>query len=256
MPFETDCHSSNGALFQLENMIERGSEVPQPAAIIVETVQAEGGINVASVDWIRRLSELAARNKVVLIVDDIQVGCGRTGTFFSFERAGIKPDIVCLSKAIGGMGMPMAITLIKPELDVWSPGEHLGTFRGNNLAFVAGAAALDFWRSPLFTQQLEARSQAIRNCLVQILGKYPEHVKEIRGIGMIQGLVGFDPKFIQSVLRAAFDCGLIVETAGRANEVLKLLPPLTISDSELEEGLSILASAVAQAVRNARAASH
>src|SRR5699024_8669135 len=113
------------------------SGIDLPAAIIVETVQGEGGINAASDEWLRGIEKIARKFGILLIVDDIQAGCGRTGTFFSFEKAGIKPDIVCLSKSIGGYGLPMAITLFTEELDIWSPGEHNGTFRGNNLAFIA-----------------------------------------------------------------------------------------------------------------------
>jgi diaminobutyrate-2-oxoglutarate transaminase len=201
-------------------------------------------VNVASGDWIRRLSEFAGRYGIVLIVDDVQVGCGRTGTFFSFERAGIKPDIVCISKAIGGMGMPMALTLIKPELDTWAPGDHVGTFRGNNLGFVAGAAALDYWRGPAFERGLEARSRTVRTHLLRLLHKYPHSLTEVRGIGMIQGLVCVGSKLAASIQRAAFARGLIVELAGPNREVIKLLPPLTIGEGELEEGLSLLSSAV------------
>ena len=103
-------------------------------------MQGEGGLNVARVEWLRRLRALCDERKIVLIVDDIQAGCGRTGTFFSFEPAGIKPDIVTLSKSLSGYGLPFAVVLIKPELDVWKPGEHNGTFRGNNHAFVTATA--------------------------------------------------------------------------------------------------------------------
>lgn len=249
--FEADSGLDGDSLSMLETKLADCSEASRPAAIIVETVQAEGGVNVASGDWVRRLADLAARNKILLIVDDIQVGCGRTGTFFSFERAGIEPDIICLSKAIGGIGMPMALVLIRPELDVWAPGDHVGTFRGNNLAFVAGAAALDYWRMPAFERQLEVRSRKMRTQLIRLLDQHPDHLKEVRGLGMIQGLVCASPVLAASILRSAFARGLIVELAGRTNDVVKLLPPLTISDSELEEGLSILALAVADAVQNA-----
>ena len=146
MPFDGFPGAGDDSLVFLEGMLAPGSGIENPAAIIVETIQAEGGINVASDDWLRRLADLARQRGILLIVDDIQVGCGRTGTFFSFERAGIVPDMVCLSKAIGGIGMPMSLTLIKPALDLWQPGEHNGTFRGNNLGFVAASAALDYWK--------------------------------------------------------------------------------------------------------------
>jgi diaminobutyrate-2-oxoglutarate transaminase len=215
----------------------------KPGAIIVETVQAEGGINVASPEWLRGLSELASAEGIPLIVDDIQVGCGRTSHFFSFERAGIRPDIVCVSKAIGGIGMPMALALIKPELDLWKPGEHTGTFRGNNLAFVAAAAALDYWRDDALARQVAKHGLLMRDRLAAIAARHPEHCTEVRGIGMIQGLVWRDGQLATAVSRAAFARSLIVETCGPDGEVTKLLPPLVIGADELEEGLAILSEA-------------
>ncbi|MFC8586505.1 aspartate aminotransferase family protein, partial [Streptomyces sp. NPDC057217] len=117
-----------------------GSGLDHPAAVIVETVQGEGGINVARAQWLRALADLCRRHDMLLIVDDVQMGCGRTGDFFSFEEAGITPDIVTLSKSISGYGLPMALCLFRPELDLWEPGEHNGTFRGNNPAFVTATA--------------------------------------------------------------------------------------------------------------------
>jgi diaminobutyrate-2-oxoglutarate transaminase len=248
--FEANSEQDSDSLSGFETKIAGYPRNARPAAIIVETVQAEGGVNVASREWIRRLAELAKRNNILLIVDDIQAGCGRTGAFFSFERAGIEPDIVCLSKAIGGIGMPMAIVLIKPELDVWAPGDHVGTFRGNNLAFVAGAAALDYWRTPAFGRELEMKSRKVRAHLDGMLDQYPDRFREVRGLGMIQGLVCASPTLADSILDAAFARGLIVELAGHANDVVKLLPPLNISDAELDEGLCILASAVADATHD------
>ncbi|HEU4594572.1 MAG TPA: diaminobutyrate--2-oxoglutarate transaminase [Pyrinomonadaceae bacterium] len=244
MPFENYLGPEVDTIALMRAMLARGSGLERPAAIIVETVQAEGGINVASVEWLRRLSDLAAAHGILLIVDDIQVGCGRTGTFFSFERAGIKPDIICLSKAIGGIGMPMSLVLVKPELDLWSPGDHVGTFRGNNLAFVAAAAALDYWREPDFEQQLERRSLLMRERLAAVAERYPDQCEGVRGVGMIQGLSWRDPSLTTPITRAAFAHGLIVESCGPNKEVLKLLPPLVIEDEELEEGLSILSHAI------------
>jgi diaminobutyrate-2-oxoglutarate transaminase len=215
----------------------------RPAAIIVETVQAEGGVNVASPEWLRALSELAAAEGIPLIVDDIQVGCGRTGQFFSFERAGIRPDIVCVSKAIGGIGMPMALALIKPELDQWKPGDHTGTFRGNNLAFVAAAAALDYWRDDALAREVAQHGVRMRDRLAAIAARHPQHCNEVRGIGMISGLAWRDGHLATAVSRAAFARSLIVETCGPDGEVTKLLPPLVIEADELEEGLGILSDA-------------
>ena len=146
MPFCNYMEEGSGLDYFESLLADSGSGLDLPAAVIVETVQGEGGINVASFEWLRRLSELCQDNDILLIVDDIQMGCGRTGPFFSFEPAGIVPDIVCLSKSISGYGLPMALTLLKPEIDEWEPGEHNGTFRGHNPAFVTATAALrEFW---------------------------------------------------------------------------------------------------------------
>jgi diaminobutyrate-2-oxoglutarate transaminase len=146
MPFDNYLDGKTPDFLLFERLLEdSGSGLDIPAAVIVETVQGEGGLNAASPDWLRGLADLCARHEILLIVDDVQMGCGRTGPFFSFEQAGIVPDIVCLSKSLSGYGLPFAVTLLKPELDVWEPGEHNGTFRGPNPAFVTATAAMDFW---------------------------------------------------------------------------------------------------------------
>lgn len=227
----------------LEKMLaDPGSGLPLPAAVILETVQAEGGIRVASVEWLRRLDQVCRRYDILLIVDDIQVGVGRTGRFFSFEEAGIEPSIVCLSKAIGG-GLPMAMVLHKPELDLWKPGEHTGTFRGNNLAFVAAAAVLKYWQDADFAEQIQQHGYSIEARLQTIAAMLGEGVA-VRGRGMIQGLDMGNGDVARQISQKAFELGLIVETAGPRDEVLKLLPPLTISASDLQEGLDRFEQAI------------
>ena len=157
MPFENYL-SNNGSIEYIERYLEdQGSGLDLPAAIILETVQGEGGINAASDEWLRNIEKICRRFDILLIVDDIQAGCGRTGTFFSFERAGITPDIVTLSKSISGYGLPMAITLFKSEHDIWKPAEHNGTFRGNNLAFIAATEALSYWVNDNFTKEIDEK---------------------------------------------------------------------------------------------------
>lgn len=238
------------SLEYLAGLLENTSSgVDFPAAVIVETIQAEGGVNVASFPWLQRLAELLRRHGVLLIVDDIQVGCGRTGTFFSFEPAGIQPDIVVLSKSISGFGLPMALVLLKPELDVWSPGEHNGTFRGNNLAFVTGAEALHlYWQDDTFTREVLRKSDLVRARLQEIADRYPETGAEVRGRGLIQGLRFESEALAREISRLAFERGLVVETAGPRDEVLKLLPPLVIDDADLETGLDIIESVTAEAL--------
>lgn len=228
----------------LERVLEdSGSGVDKPAAVIVETVQGEGGLNAARIEWLKALSDLLRRHKILLIVDDVQAGCGRTGTFFSFEKAGIYPDIVCVSKSISGYGLAMALTLFKSELDVWEPGEHNGTFRGNNLAFVTGARALElFWSDGSFEKELAGKIERLREGLDTIT----EHVKgsDIRGRGFLTGIVFPDPDTAGKVAAEAYKRNMLVETSGPQDEVVKLMPPLTIEDEDLQKGLAILEEAV------------
>lgn len=228
----------------LERVLEdSGSGVDKPAAVIVETVQGEGGLNAARVEWLKALSNLLRRHKILLIVDDVQAGCGRTGKFFSFEEAGITPDIVCVSKSISGYGLAMALTLFKSELDVWEPGEHNGTFRGNNLAFVTGARALElFWSDDSFEKELAGKIELLREGLEKIT----HHVKDaaIRGRGFLTGIVFPNPETAGKVAAEAYKRNMLVETSGPEDEVVKLMPPLTISEEDLQKGLGILEEAV------------
>lgn len=240
MPFDGDLGRNVNTLDYLEAFLEEpGSGMERPAAIIVETIQAEGGVKVASYEWLRRLEALTRRHEIVFIVDDIQVGCGRTGTFFSFEDAGISPDMICLSKSISGFGLPMALLLIRPELDIWQPGEHTGTFRGNNLAFASASEALDcYWQDEAFAESILKKSELVTRLLREIVDSHGEARAWVRGRGLIQGL-GFDVKGLaQEVARIAFERGLIIETSGSRSEVIKLLPPLTIDEEDLQDGIA------------------
>jgi len=202
-------------------------------------------MNMARPEWLRGLAERCRRHGILLIVDDVQVGCGRTGPFFSFEPAGITPDIVCLSKSIGGYGLPLALTLYKPELDVWRPGEHSGTFRGNNPAFVTGSAALRaYWTDDTLQRGTEAKGQRVATALTALARSVPGTPIHPRGRGLAYGLACEHGELARKVSTAAFERGLLVETAGPHGEVVKLLPPLTVTDAELEAGLALLADAV------------
>ena len=220
------------------------SGVEKPAAFIVETVQGEGGVNVARSKWLRGLQRLAREHGVLLIVDDIQAGCGRCGSFFSFEDAGITPDLVCLSKAISGLGLPMALTLIRPDLDQWAPGEHNGTFRGHNLAFVTATAALDYWRSSELAEQVDVKGTFVADRLHEIAMLHPGVDSEVRGRGLMQGLDLGEDGLAREVARLAFDEGLVIETAGPGGRVLKVMPPLTIPLDDLAFGLDVIESAL------------
>ncbi|MBD2515132.1 diaminobutyrate--2-oxoglutarate transaminase [Nostoc sp. FACHB-973] len=221
------------------------SGIEKPAAIIFETVQAEGGVIVAPTEWMQRLRKLCDENDILLICDDIQVGCGRTGSFFSFERADIVPDMVVLSKSISGYGFPMSLLLIKPELDIWKPGEHNGTFRGNQLAFIGATAALEYRESYDFEQDVKVKELFLKNFLTQEIASISEKIA-IRGIGMIWGIdvknLG-DCNLSQRITSRCFELGLIIEKAGRNDSVIKILPPLVIDMSSLQKGCSIIKTA-------------
>lgn len=231
----------------LERVLEdSGSGVDQPAAIIVETVQGEGGLSAARAEWLRELRALTKRHDILLIVDDVQAGCGRTGTFFSFEEAGITPDIVCVSKSISGYGMPMALTLFTPELDVWTPGEHNGTFRGNNPAFVTATAALRrYWADDSFEKgHLAKVIDTVQNALTKIAIEIEGTT--VKGRGLLTGLYFEDSEVAGKVAAAGFKKGLLMETSGPKDEVLKLMPALNIDLEVLERGLNILADCVSE----------
>ncbi|GAB3167376.1 diaminobutyrate--2-oxoglutarate transaminase [Myceligenerans halotolerans] len=238
----------------LERVLEdSGSGVDLPAAIIVETVQGEGGLNAARPEWLRALADLCKAHEILLIVDDVQAGVGRTGTYFSFEEAGITPDIVCLSKALSGYGLPMALTLVRPELDQWEAGEHNGTFRGHNPAFVTGAAALKtFWADDTFEKQVQERAGELRDGLQKIADGYQDAV--VKGRGMLTGIEFPDKEAAGKIAAAAFRRGLLVETSGPESEVLKTMPPLTITSQEVRRGLDIIADAATEVLGAPQAA--
>ena len=243
LPYDGYLGPAVDTLDLFEKMLDDpGSGLDLPAAVIVEAVQGEGGINVASVAWLQRLRELTAARGILLILDEIQAGIGRTGHFFAFEAAGIVPDIVTVSKSISGSGLPMAIVLLRPEVDVWKPGAHTGTFRGNNLAFVSARAALEtYWADSALTDGVAAKSELLRGELEQIAAAYPDLGFVVRGRGLMYGLAcDRDRGLAGRISKAAFARGLVIETSGAFDEVLKFLPALTITDEELRRGLGIV----------------
>jgi diaminobutyrate-2-oxoglutarate transaminase len=241
-------HGVSGLDLLADVLEDGGSGIEPPAAVMVETVQAEGGVNAASAGWLQRLAGLCTRHGILLAVDEIQTGCGRTGPFFSFEDAEIVPDLVCMSKSISGFGLPMALTLISPELDVWGPGEHSGTFRGFNPAFVTAVTALEaYWQDDRLRRGTEEKAELVAAHLLDIAGKHPALGIRYRGRGLLWGVEFGDPAVAQSVGRAAFERGLLVETVGPRDEVVKLMPPLLATTEELTEGLQRLRGAIAEA---------
>ena len=243
-PFDGEHGPDVDTISILDTMLTRDDV--SVAAVIVETVQGEGGLHTADFGWLQRLSECCKRHDVLLIVDDIQAGCGRTGTFFSFEPAGIQPDLICLSKSISGSGLPMSLTLIRPDIDIWSPGEHNGTFRGNNAAFVTATEALTWWQDDSLADDVRRKADIVRAELESIASEHEGLRATVRGRGLLVGLHTPIDGLASRITEAAFERGLLLETSGGgASDVVKLMPALTIDDADLERGLAILRASVA-----------
>ena len=221
------------------------SGVALPAAIFVETTQAEGGINVSSTDWLKELRKICDEYDILLVCDDIQVGNGRTGYFFSFERAGIVPDMVVLSKSISGFGMPMALLLMRPELDIFRPAEHNGTFRGNQLSFVGGKAGIEFFVKHHIDKEVRRKALVVDEFIKKEILPLDLRLSH-RGIGLIWGIdfMAIDASKALDCCHECFNRGLVIELAGRHDSVLKLMPALTIEDEILKEGLNIIKESV------------
>lgn len=231
-------------LEQLRARYQDGSSGLQPpAAFMVEAIQAEGGVNVASKEWLQGVQQLAKDLGSVFIIDDIQVGCGRTGSYFSFDGLDVDPDIVCLAKGIGGMGTPLAMNLVKPEIDKhWNPGEHTGTFRGQGLSFVAGSEALGYFENDELMNQVKAFSKIMLNAIQPLEDDYD--AVQVRGKGMIFGIDVGSGDHAKAIVNACFNRGLLVSACGSGGRVIKLIPPLTIPEHDLKEGLVILVDEV------------
>jgi len=214
-------------LFRFRAMVtDPSGGIDPPAAFVVETVQGEGGLNVASEGWLIALADVARDLSALLIVDDIQAGCGRAGSFFSFERAGIVPDLVCLAKSISGYGFPMSLLLVGPQFDVWSPGEHNGTFRGNSLAFVTAHAALELWDSG-FGKAIDDRSALLGDWCRSLQQEFPDQLRS-KGLGMMRGLEFVQPDRAIAAAELATQRRIVIECCGPQDEVLKIMAPINI----------------------------
>ncbi|MEZ8169743.1 diaminobutyrate--2-oxoglutarate transaminase [Vibrio tasmaniensis 1F-187] len=244
LPFEGYAGIDGLKLFETM-LADNSAGMDKPATVLLETVQGEGGLNVASNEWLQRLSKICKAHDILVIVDDIQAGCGRTGTFFSFEPSGIKPDIVTLSKSISGYGLPMAVVLLKPELDKWQPGEHNGTFRGNNHAFVTATKALEmYWSNDDFENHIQRSSSMVDDVIQRNIKRFPELFVQRKGRGMMIGIECKDGNTADEIAKTCFENGMVIETAGPNDEIVKFFCPLTISESELMQGLTIFEDSV------------
>jgi len=250
MPYDGYLGDNVDTIQYLDKVLTDGSSgLDHPAAVIVETIQGEGGTNVGGVEWLRSLEEVCRKHDILLIVDDIQVGCGRTGTFFSFEEAGISPDIITLSKSLSGYGIPMSLVLMKPELDQWKPAEHNGTFRGNNMAFVTARVALEhYWKDASFSQEVKRKGRIVRSRLSKLVRMDDSDIISARGRGLMQALDCQSGELAKKITSTAFENGLVLETSGSNDQVVKCLMPLTITDEQLNQGLDILEQCVMESL--------
>jgi len=243
LPYEGAFGADVDTLAQIEMMLDNPSSgMDAPAAFLLEPVQGEGGLNAASARWIKGIAVLAKKHGALLILDDIQSGIGRTGTFFSFEEMGVVPDLIPLAKSLSGMGLPFAALLIRPEYDIWKPAEHNGTFRGNNHAFVTARVALEkFWADDAFQRQIAHKAALLTRRLKTIAAHVPG--ASLKGRGMMQGIDVGSGDLAGAICATCFEHGLIIETSGAHDEVVKVLAPLTIPDAQLQAGLDILEAA-------------
>ncbi|RCV87436.1 diaminobutyrate--2-oxoglutarate transaminase [Billgrantia montanilacus] len=252
MPFDGYLGENTDTLDYFEKLLaDKSGGLDTPAAVIIETVQGEGGINVAGLEWLKRLEKICRSNDILLIVDDIQAGCGRTGKFFSFEHAGITPDIVTNSKSLSGFGLPFAHVLMRPELDKWKPGQYNGTFRGFNLAFATAAAAMrQYWSDDTFERDVQRKGDIVADRFKKIAAWLTEHGVEAteRGRGLMRGIDVGTGDIADKITGKAFENGLVIETSGQDGEVVKCLCPLTIPDEDLQQGLDILEESVKQVI--------
>ncbi len=243
LPYEDYAEGVDSAALLEQMLADPSGGVDAPAAIILETVQGEGGLNAASDDWLRRIERIARDHGALLIIDDIQAGCGRSGRFFSFEKAGLNPDLITMAKSISGFGLPMALVLVRPEHDVFGPAEHNGTFRGNTHAFVTATAAIrKFWADDRFERELELKSERLTLNLQKIADLLPG--ARVKGRGMMKGVDVGSGELAGAICARAFELGLIVETSGAHDEVVKILAPLTTPEPLFDEGFGMLGQAV------------
>ncbi len=250
MPYEGAFGPDVDTLAQIEMMLENPSSgLDAPAAFLVEPVQGEGGLNAASAEWLRGIARLAKKHGALLIADDIQAGIGRTGTFFSFEEMGVEPDMIPLAKSLSGFGLPFAALLLKPELDVWKPAEHNGTFRGNTHAFITARVALEkFWTDNRFQKSLAEKAQLIEDELNTIAEMIPGAY--LKGRGLMRGVDVGSGELAGAICAEAFERGLIIETSGADDEVVKVLAPLTTPEETFRKGFGILRDATATSLNN------
>ena len=248
LPYEGSLGKDVDTLAMIETMLDNGSSgIDAPAAFVLELVQGEGGLNAASREWVEGIARLARKHGAKLIVDDIQAGIGRAGSFFSFDGMDVEPDMIPMAKSLSGFGLPFALTLVKPELDVWTPAEHNGTFRGNTHAFVTAKLALEkFWSDDALKDAIAEKADVLTESLQHIADMIPG--ARLKGRGMMQGVDVGSGDLAGAICAEAFTRGLVIETSGAEDEVVKVLAPLTTPMRQFKEGLDTLADAARSCV--------
>ncbi|MFN3273471.1 MAG: diaminobutyrate--2-oxoglutarate transaminase [Paracoccus sp. (in: a-proteobacteria)] len=242
LPYEGYAAGVDSAALLEQMLSDKSGGIDAPAAIMLETVQGEGGLNAASGDFVRRVAAIARDHGALLIIDDIQAGCGRTGRFFSFEEMGVMPDLVPMAKSISGFGLPMALVLVRPQHDVFGPAEHNGTFRGNTHAFVTARVAVEkFWADKAFETELADKAALIEKRLSELAALIPGAY--LKGRGLMRGVDVGSGDLAGAICARAFQKGLIIETSGNEDQVVKVLAPLTTPVDLFGKGFDILLDA-------------
>lgn len=248
--------AADASAFFEDTLNDPKSGMGKIAAVIIELVQGEGGVNVASNDFIQKIRNVTREKNIPLIVDEIQTGCGRTGTWFAFEQYNIEPDIILTSKGISGAGLPVSIMIYNKKLDKWPAGAHIGTFRGNQLSFAASCKTIDIFHRDNILQNVRTTSERIFQSLDQYMLEF-DFVADIRGLGLMIGVEIINPhsrkpdhSIAYHIQKTALQNGLILELGGRYDNVIRLLPPLNISEETTDQVLSIMYKTFTEVSKN------
>ncbi|WP_411957885.1 diaminobutyrate--2-oxoglutarate transaminase [Paracoccus homiensis] len=253
MPYDRFAKGVDGAALLDQMLSDASGGIDAPAAIMLETVQGEGGLNAASPEFVQKIAKVAKKHGALLILDDIQAGCGRTGKFFSFEDMGVVPDLVPMAKSISGFGLPLAMVLVRPEHDVFGPAEHNGTFRGNTHAFVTARVAIEkFWADDAFEKELAQKAALIERRLTELADMVPGAF--LKGRGLMRGVDVGSGELAEKICGRAYDKGLVIETSGSEDQVVKVLAPLTTPVDTFNKGFDIVIEAAREVLETTKIA--
>lgn len=253
LPYDGYADGVDGAALLDQMLSDASGGIDAPAAIMLETIQGEGGLNAASAEFVRSIADVARKHGALLIIDDIQAGCGRTGSFFSFDEMGVTPDLVTMAKSISGFGLPLALVLVRPEHDVFGPAEHNGTFRGNTHAFLTARVAIEkFWADDSFKTELADKAKLIERRLTELADLVPGAY--LKGRGLMRGVDVGSGELASRICARAYDKGLIIETSGSDGQVVKVLAPLTTPVEVFEKGFDIVIEAAREVLSTTKIA--